>query len=90
LISLQWYVLVLTSRLAVYTLLGKQDQIWAKIFCIPKNMQSRTLMAIVIIVWMNFILETEHISFSFPLVKISAVWSAANGYHENCWHSYSN
>jgi len=25
--------------------LGKQDQIWAKIFCIPKNMHSRTLMA---------------------------------------------
>jgi len=24
--------------------LGKQDQIWAKIFCIPKNMHSRTLM----------------------------------------------
>jgi len=25
--------------------LGKQDQIWAKIFCIPKNVRSRTLMA---------------------------------------------
>jgi len=24
--------------------LGKQDKIWAKIFCIPKNMRSRTLM----------------------------------------------
>jgi len=24
--------------------LGKQDQIWANIFCIPKNMHSRTLM----------------------------------------------
>jgi len=24
--------------------LGKQDQIWAKMFCIPKNMHSRTLM----------------------------------------------
>jgi len=23
--------------------LGKQDQIWAKIFCIPKNIHSRTL-----------------------------------------------
>jgi len=35
-ISLQWYVLVLTLRLAVYRLLGKQDQIWAKIFASPK------------------------------------------------------
>jgi len=24
--------------------LEKQDKIWAKIFCIPKNMHSRTLM----------------------------------------------
>jgi len=24
--------------------LEKQDQIWAKIFCTPKNMHSRTLM----------------------------------------------
>jgi len=24
--------------------LGKQDQIWAKMFCIPKNMHSHTLM----------------------------------------------
>jgi len=46
LISLQWCLLVLTLRLAVYSLryLGKQDQIWANIFCIPKNMHSRTLM----------------------------------------------
>jgi len=43
LIGLQWYVSALTLRLAVYTLFGKQDQIWAKIFCIPKNMHSRTL-----------------------------------------------
>jgi len=26
--------------------LGKQDQIWAKIFCIPKYMHSRTLMTL--------------------------------------------
>jgi len=26
--------------------LGKQDQIWAKIFCIPKNMPSRTLVTV--------------------------------------------
>jgi len=49
LISLQWHVLVLTLRLAVYIwenqdYLEKHDQIWAKIFCIPKNMHSRTLM----------------------------------------------
>jgi len=44
LISLQWDVLVITLRLAVYTLFGKQEEIWAKIFCIPKNMHSRTLM----------------------------------------------
>jgi len=42
---LQWYVLILTLRLAVCTLFGKkQDQIWSKIFCIPKNMHSRTHM----------------------------------------------
>jgi len=46
LISLQWHILVLTLGLAVYTLFGKEDQIWAKSFCIPKNMHSRTLMAV--------------------------------------------
>jgi len=44
LISLQWHVLILTLRLAVYTLFGKQDQIWAKNFCILKNMHYRKLM----------------------------------------------
>jgi len=29
--------------------LGKQDQIWAKFFCIPKNMHSRTPVALPII-----------------------------------------
>jgi len=38
LICLKWYVLVLTLRLAINTLFGKQDEICAKIFCIPKNM----------------------------------------------------
>jgi len=42
LICLQWYILVLTLRLSVDTLFGKKDQIWAKIFCIPKNRHSRT------------------------------------------------
>jgi len=48
LISLQWHILVLTLRLAVYTLghLGKQNQIWAKFVCIPKSMHSRTLMTL--------------------------------------------
>jgi len=44
LISLQWYVSVLTLRLAVYTLFGKARSNFAKIFCIPKNINSRTLM----------------------------------------------
>jgi len=47
LVCLQFYVLVLTLGLAVYTLFEKkQDQIWAKIICIPKNMHSRTPMAL--------------------------------------------
>jgi len=37
LISLQWYALVLTLRLAVYTLLGKQGQIWEKKFSHPQK-----------------------------------------------------
>jgi len=49
LISLQWYVLVLTLRLAVYTLFGKEDQIWGKIFCTSKNMHSRTLMLVIVV-----------------------------------------
>jgi len=28
----------------LYVIREKQDQIWAKIFCFPKNMDSRTLM----------------------------------------------
>jgi len=44
-ISLQWHVLVLTLRLAVYTLFGKARSNLDKNFCIPKNMHSRTLMA---------------------------------------------
>jgi len=47
LISLHRYALVLRLRLAVRTLFGKQDHIWAKIFCIPKNMHSRTLMLVI-------------------------------------------
>jgi len=46
LIRLQWYVLVLTLRLAVYTRsnLGKK-------ICIPQNMHSRTLMATSSFAW---------------------------------------
>jgi len=44
LISLQWHVLVLTSRLAVYTVFGKVRSNLGKNFFIPKNMHSRTLM----------------------------------------------
>jgi len=44
LISLQWYILVLASRLAVYTLFGKTKSNLGKKFCIPKNMHSRTPM----------------------------------------------
>jgi len=29
----------------LYVIWEKQDEIWAKFFCIPKNMHSRTLMA---------------------------------------------
>jgi len=47
-IGLQWYVLVLTLnllfRLEAYVIWEEQDQIWAKMFCIPKNMHSRTSM----------------------------------------------
>jgi len=43
LICLQWYILVLTVKL-LYVIWEKQDQVWAKIFCIPKNMYSRTPM----------------------------------------------
>jgi len=44
LISLQWYILVLTLRLAVYMLFGKTRSNLGKNFCILKNMHSRTLM----------------------------------------------
>jgi len=47
--SLQLYVLVLTLRLAVDTFLGKQDQIWGKFCCIPKNMHSLTFMPTVML-----------------------------------------
>jgi len=43
LISLQWYVLVLTLRLAVYTLFGKARSNLGKNFVHPKNMHSCTL-----------------------------------------------
>jgi len=43
LISLQWYILVLTLRLAVYMLFGKTRSNLGKNFCILKNMHSRTL-----------------------------------------------
>jgi len=32
----------------LYVIWEKQDRIWAKIFCIPKNMHSRTLMLITV------------------------------------------
>jgi len=44
LISLQWHVLVLTLRLAVYTLFGKARSNLDKNFRIPKIMNFRTLM----------------------------------------------
>jgi len=45
LICLQWYVLVLALRRSVYTLFVKNKiKFWEKIFCIPKNMVSRTIM----------------------------------------------
>jgi len=31
-----------TKTFCLYVIWGKQDQIWAKIFCIPKNRHSRT------------------------------------------------
>jgi len=44
LISLQWYVLVLTLRLAVCRLFAKARSNLGKTFLHPKNMHSRTLM----------------------------------------------
>jgi len=44
LISSQWHVLVLTLRLAVYTLFGKARSNLGKNFLHPQNMHSRTLM----------------------------------------------
>jgi len=45
LVCLQWYVLVLTLKFAVYRLFGKNKiKFMQKYFCIPKNMHSRTLM----------------------------------------------
>jgi len=46
LISLQWHVLVLTLRLAVYTLFGKARSNLGQDFFVPKNMHSRTLMTL--------------------------------------------
>jgi len=46
LIYLQWYVLVFALKTCcLYVLWETQDQIWGKIFCIPKNMNSRTPMS---------------------------------------------
>ena len=47
LMSLQWQILVLTLRLAVYTLFWENKiKFGQKVFCIPKNMHSHTPMVV--------------------------------------------
>jgi len=46
--------------------LGKKDQIWAKVFCIPKNVHSRTLMLL-----LTFLLKTILALIFFKRRKLS-------------------
>jgi len=46
--------------------LGKKDQIWAKAFCIPKNVHSRTLMLL-----LTFLLKTILALIFFKRRKLS-------------------
>jgi len=57
----------------LYVIRERQDQIWAKIFCIPKNMHSRTLM-FMSISYTHFVdhlagFKTNKISFSVYLFQ---------------------